>query len=38
MWPRLLISVMALALALGVYFMVVEDMNIVWRAPQGQTL
>ncbi len=38
MLRRLLIPVVALALAVGIYFIVVEDMNIVWRAPQGQTL
>jgi hypothetical protein len=38
MWCRLLISFMSLALALGIYFIIVEDMNIVWRAPQGQML
>jgi hypothetical protein len=38
MLRRVLIGACVLALALGLYFTVVEDNNIVWRAPQGQTL
>lgn len=35
---KVLIAIFAFSLVIGIYFMTVEDMGIVWRATQGQTL